>query len=116
MTAPKIEHEISLSEPLAQVGRVHVQYRGRKLIYFGGCDYYRSASDTHLKKVVTRTLREDGLNVAASRITTGNHPIYEQLEAALRVFFKVDAALLRPPVTPPTSSSRKHSPANSHTS
>ena len=94
MTAPKNEHEISLSEPLAQAGRVHVQFRGRKLIYFGGCDYYRLASDTHLKKVVTRTLRDDGLNVAASRVTTGNHPIYEQLEAALRVFFNVDAALI----------------------
>jgi 8-amino-7-oxononanoate synthase len=94
VTAPKIEHEISLSEPLAQAGRVHVEYRGRKLIYFGGCDYYRLASNAHLKKIAARTLQEHGLNVAASRVTTGNHPIYEQLEAALGVFFKVDAALI----------------------
>ena len=94
MTAQKIEHEISLSKPLTQMGRVHVKYRGRKLIYFGGCDYYRLASNTHLKNVVVRTLQQDGLNVAASRVTTGNHPIYEQLEAALRVFFQVDAALV----------------------
>ena len=94
MTAPKIEHEISLSEPLTQLGRVHLRYRGRKLIYFGGCDYYRLTGDAHLKKVVMRTLQKDGLNVAASRVTTGNHSIYEQLEAALRVFFKVDAALV----------------------
>ena len=70
MTAPKIEHEISLSEPLAQVGRVHAEYRGRKLIYFGGCDYYRLASNAHLKKVAMRALQQDGLNVAASRVTT----------------------------------------------
>ena len=94
MTAPRIEHEISLSEPLAQAGRVHVQYRGRKLIYFGGCDYYRLAAGSLLKKVVVRTFQKDGLNVAASRVTTGNHRIYEQLEAALRAFFKVEAALL----------------------
>jgi 7-keto-8-aminopelargonate synthetase-like enzyme len=94
VTAPKTDHEISLSEPLAQAGRVHVQFRGRKLIYFGGCDYYRLASNAHLKKVVVHSLQKDGLNVAASRVTTGNHPIYEQLEAALRGFFKVDAALL----------------------
>ncbi len=94
MTALKIEHDISLSEPLTQAGRVYVHYRGRKLIYFGGCDYYRLAAGSHLKKVVTRTLQKDGLNVAASRVTTGNHPIYEQLEAALRDFFKVDAALV----------------------
>ena len=94
MTAPKIEHEISLSEPLVQVARVHVEYRGRKLIYFGGCDYYRLASNAHLKKVAMRALQQDRLNVSASRVTTGNHPVYEQLEAALRVFFKVDAALI----------------------
>ena len=94
MTAPKIEHHISLSEPLVQVDPVHVEYRGRKLIYFGGCDYYRFATGPRLKKIVARTLQRDGLNVAASRVTTGNHPIYEQLEAALRLFFKVDAALV----------------------
>jgi len=89
-----IEQRISLSEPLEQVGRVHVRYRGRKLIYFGGCDYYRLASDAKLKKVVTRSLEKHGLNVAASRVTTGNHDIYEQLEAALGVFFQVEAALV----------------------
>ena len=94
MTAPGIEHDISLSEPLTQVARVHVQFRGRKLLYFGGCDYYRLAASSRLRNVITRTVQRDGLNVAASRVTTGNHAIYEQLETALRVFFKVDAALL----------------------
>ena len=94
MTALKIEDEISLSEPLTRVGHIHVQYRGRKLIYFGGCDYYRLAAGSRLKKVVMRTLQKDGLNVAASRVTTGNHTIYERLEAALRVFFKVDESLV----------------------
>jgi 8-amino-7-oxononanoate synthase len=89
-----IEQPISLSEPIEQVGRVHVRHHGRRLLYFGGCDYYRLASDSSIKRIVTRTLNSDGLNVAASRITTGNHPIYEQLEAALRVFFKVEAALV----------------------
>ena len=94
MTALKIEDEISLSEPLTQVGHIHVQYRGRKLIYFGGCDYYRLAAGSRLKKVVMRTLQKEGLNVAASRVTTGNHLIYEQLEAALKAFFKVGQALV----------------------
>ena len=64
------------------------------LIYFGGCDYYRLASDANLKSLVARTVERDGLNVAASRVTTGNHPVYEQLEAALRVFFKIPGALV----------------------
>lgn len=94
MTTPDSEQQISLADPLEQVGRVHARHRGRKLIYFGGCDYYRLASDARLKKIVARTLQKEGLNVAASRVTTGNHPIYEQLEAALGVFFKVEAALV----------------------
>ena len=89
-----IEQSISLPEPIEQAGRVHVRYRGRKLIYFGGCDYYRLASDSAVKRIVTRTSKSDGLNVAASRVTTGNHPAYEQLEAALGAFFKVEAALV----------------------
>jgi 8-amino-7-oxononanoate synthase len=85
---------ISLAEPLEQIDRVFVRYRGRKLIYFGGCDYYRLASSPHVIRAAARALKKDILNVAASRITTGNHPVYEQLEAALQVFFKGDRAVL----------------------
>jgi 8-amino-7-oxononanoate synthase len=35
-----------------------------------------------------------GLNVAASRITTGNHELYERLETQLAKFFQAEAALL----------------------
>jgi 7-keto-8-aminopelargonate synthetase-like enzyme len=34
------------------------------------------------------------LNVAASRVTTGNHPLYEELERQLAAFFGAQAALL----------------------
>jgi 8-amino-7-oxononanoate synthase len=86
---------ISLSEPLQQVDRVFVRYQGRKLLYFGGCDYYRLGNDPVIMRCAVRTIeKERMLNVAASRVTTGNHPIYEKLEAALRAFFKVKEALL----------------------
>jgi 8-amino-7-oxononanoate synthase len=85
---------ISLAEPLEQVDRVFVRHRGRKLLYFGGCDYYRLASSPQLIRAATHAMGKGSLNVAASRVTTGNHPIYEQLEAALSVFFKVEQALV----------------------
>lgn len=86
---------LALAEPLEQFDRVWVRYRGRKLLYFGGCDYYRLASDPVIARCVVRAIEKEGLlNVAASRVTTGNHPVYEQLEAALAVFFRVPAALL----------------------
>lgn len=94
MNSIRTQRRPSLPEPVEQSGRVHVRHRGRKLLYFGGCDYYRLARDPHIKQSATRALKRDGLNVAASRVTTGNHPIYEQLEAALCIFFKVDAALV----------------------
>jgi 7-keto-8-aminopelargonate synthetase-like enzyme len=39
-------------------------------------------------------MREYGLNPAASRLTTGNHQLYERLEAELRSFFKTETATL----------------------
>jgi len=41
-------------------------------------------------------LNRHGLNVAASRRTTGNHPIYGLLEAALAEFFGAEAAVILP--------------------
>ena len=86
----------ALAESLQQIDRVHVWHRGRKLVYFGGCDYYRLSLNPHVRHAFERTFEKDGLNVAASRVTTGNHFIYEKLEAALRVFFKVEDALVAP--------------------
>ena len=76
---------VTLAEPLEQVDRVFVQVDGRKLIYFGGCDYYRLASNPNILRAAARRLTRVPLNVAASRVTTGNHWAYEQLEAALRI-------------------------------
>jgi len=85
---------MGLSKPLRQVGRVHVEQDGRKLLYFGGCDYHRMASHPKVLEAVRRALKSAGLNVAASRKTTGNHPIYAELEEALAEFFQAPAALL----------------------
>ncbi len=83
-----------LAEPLQQVDRTCVLHRGRKLAYFAGCDYYRLASHPDVRRAVLDGLERFGLNVAASRRTTGNHPLYEQLEQQLAGFFGADAAVL----------------------
>lgn len=84
----------SLGEPLQQVERTFVLRRGCKLAYFGGCDYFRLSSHPEVLAAMREGLEQFGLNVAASRKTTGNHPLYEKLEAALAAFFCVDAAVL----------------------
>ncbi len=66
----------------------------RRLIYFGGCDYFRFACHPRVLAAAVRAARQFGLGVAASRRTTGNHPLYEQLETDLASFFGAEAACL----------------------
>lgn len=81
-------------EPLQQVNRTHVLFRGRKLLYFSGCDYFRLSSDPEVQAALVSGLRRCGLSVAASRLTSGNHRLYRQLETALARFFGAKDALL----------------------
>jgi 7-keto-8-aminopelargonate synthetase-like enzyme len=81
-------------EPLQQIARTYVRFHGRKLSYFSGCDYYRLASHPEVLAALQIAVRRYGLNVAASRLTTGNHVLYAELEARLAGFFQAESALL----------------------
>jgi 8-amino-7-oxononanoate synthase len=83
-----------LPDPLQQVDRTHMRCGTRKLTYFGGCDYFRLASHPRVLTALFRVTKRYGLSVAASRVTTGNHRIYQQLENELAEFFGVEAAVL----------------------
>lgn len=79
---------------LQQTGRTHVLHGGRKLIYFAGCDYFRLASHPEVLRAFHDGTRKFGLNVAASRATTGNHALYVRLEKELSGFFHTPRAAL----------------------
>lgn len=83
-----------LAPPLQQLDRTFVIHRGQRLSYFGGCDYFRLASHPAVLQALQDGVGKYGLNVAASRLTTGNHPLYEQLEQRLAAFFGAETALL----------------------
>ncbi len=83
-----------LPPPLQQVDRTSVLFRGHRLSYFGGCDYFRLASHPAVLRAVRVGLNRFGLNVAASRRTTGNHQLYVQLEQRLARFFDAESAVL----------------------
>lgn len=85
---------MSLATPLQQVDRTFVLSHGRKLIYFGGCDYFRLASHPQVLRALREGAEKFGLNVAASRSTTGNHALFGQLEKELAKFFGVERAAL----------------------
>lgn len=76
------------------VGLNHVLWHGRRLIYFSGCDYYRLSSHPKVRQAMRDGLKQYGLNVAASRLTTGHHRLYDELEAELARFFQAPSALV----------------------
>jgi len=84
------------AEPLQQTGRTQIIYRGRTLAYFAGCDYFRLSRHPMVLRAVPAACRKYGLNVAASRRTTGNHTLYQTLERSLASFFGAPAATLLP--------------------
>jgi len=84
------------AEHLEFVGVNEVRLRNRTLTYFSGCDYFRLARNPKVAQAARVSLAKDGLNVAASRRTTGNHRIYKQLEAGLAKFFGAETALVFP--------------------
>jgi len=77
-------------------GLNQVRLGRRTLTHFSGCDYFRLARDPRVAQAARAALRSHGLNVAASRRTTGNHPIYALLEGALAEFFGAEAAVVLP--------------------
>jgi len=91
MSEPKQNH---WPDPLPLVGQNEVRFQNRTLVHFSGCDYFRLARDPRLAAAAKRSLADTGLNVSASRLTTGNRQIYLQLEAALAKFFRAEAALI----------------------
>ena len=81
-------------ETLQQVNRTFVRRGRRTLSYFSGCDYFRLASHPAVLKAAGDAMKNFGLNVSASRMTTGNHELYRALEKSLAEFFEVEDALL----------------------
>ena len=82
------------AQALQQLKRTYVRHHGRTLAYFSGCDYFRLASHPDVQQALSCGLTRYGLNVAASRFTTGNHTLYPKLENDLARFFGAEAALL----------------------
>jgi 8-amino-7-oxononanoate synthase len=91
---PQSPLKASMTDPLRQVDRTYVAWRNRRLSYFAGCDYFRLSSHPGIVQAIHEGLERHGLNVAASRMTTGNHRLFAQLEKALADFFGAPSALL----------------------
>jgi len=79
---------------LTQVSPTEIEFRGRRLLYFGGSDYFRFSWRPRIRAAGAGAVRELGYSVGSSRMVTGNHPIYLDLERALVRFFGFPVAVL----------------------
>lgn len=79
---------------LRQIDKTYVLHGTRRLSYFAGSDYLRLSWHADVRRAAVRGIREYGTGACASRMTTGNLPVYGELEAALEGFFGVGSATL----------------------
>lgn len=89
-----ITQPVTETDPLQVLDGNRVRWRGRTLIHFSGCDYFRLSRHPRILLAAADGLRKSGLNVAASRLTTGNDPIHDELENALAKFFAAPTTVL----------------------
>lgn len=77
---------------LQQTEVTWVIHRGRRLSYFGGSDYLRLSWHPEVRRGMAEAVNVWGPSAGASRMTTGNVPVYGALERKLARFFGVAAA------------------------
>jgi len=83
----------SLAETAQGPGQ-RVARGGRTLVSFCANDYLGLAQNPALKVAATRAIEAHGAGAGASRLVTGNHPLYAELEAKLAALKQTEAALV----------------------
>jgi 8-amino-7-oxononanoate synthase len=81
----------SLSETLREDG-IWVERDGRQLLSFSCNDYLNLTQHPSIKQAAVAAIEEYGAGSGASRLITGNHPLYAKLEARLAHLKSTDAA------------------------
>ncbi len=85
----------SLRRALVETARtdgVHVERRGRRLVSFCCNDYLNLTHLPALKEAAVAAIARYGVGAGASRLVTGNHPLFAELERALARLKGTEAA------------------------
>jgi 8-amino-7-oxononanoate synthase len=86
MTAPPIDACSATTADLA----------GRRIVTFGGCNYLGMAQHPRVTAAAADAIARFGLSTSASRETTGNTRVHQDLESAMAAFCGHPAGLLMP--------------------
>jgi 8-amino-7-oxononanoate synthase len=81
----------ALDETLREDG-IWVERGGRKLLSFSCNDYLNFTQHAEIKRAAIAAIEEYGAGSGASRLVTGNHPLYAQLESRLARLKRTEAA------------------------
>jgi 8-amino-7-oxononanoate synthase len=71
---------------------IWVERGGRQLLSFSCNDYLNLTQHPAIKQAAIAAIEEYGAGSGASRLVTGNHPLYAQLETRLAQFKRTEAA------------------------
>ena len=83
----------SLTETVREDG-IWVERNGRRLLSFSCNDYLNLTQHPAVKAAAAQALAKYGAGSGASRLVTGNHPLYAQLEARLARIKHAEAAVV----------------------
>jgi 8-amino-7-oxononanoate synthase len=81
----------ALSETMREDG-IWLEREGRQLLSFSCNDYLNLTQHPAIKAAAITAIEDHGAGSGASRLVTGNHPLYAQLEARLAQFKQTEAA------------------------
>jgi 8-amino-7-oxononanoate synthase len=78
--------------PTARSSDLYVERRGRRLLSFSCNDYLGLSQHPELKAAAIAAIERYGIGAGASRLVTGDHPLYAELEARLALVKGTEAA------------------------
>src|SRR5262249_41548655 len=81
----------ALNETLREDG-IWIERGGRQLLSFSCNDYLNLTLHPDIKRAAIAAIEKYGAGSGASRLVTGNHPLYAQLEARLAQFKRTEGA------------------------
>src|ERR1043165_9188395 len=81
-------------EETAREDGIWVERGGKRLLSFSCNDYLNLTQHPDVKRAAVEAIEKHGAGSGASRLVTGNHPLYTQLETRLARMKGTDAAVV----------------------
>jgi len=93
LEAKSLRRRLTITNPDAGDG-VNVERDGKRLLNFSSNDYLGLNHHPALKKAAAAAIERYGVGSGASRLVTGNHPLFRDLEARLAMLKGTDDAIV----------------------